>query len=86
MLLCERKMEFHLKIRNLLKGFGENYEIILNSCAILHHFFIYSLTISEISLNGQHGKLSETATIKFLLIKLIYNFIYLFLLRSAHIF
>lgn len=52
----------------------------------IFYFFQNSFSITEISLNGQHGKLSESANIKFLLIKLIYNFTYLFLLRSAHIF
>ena len=49
-------------------------------------FFLYSISISKISLNGQHSKLSESANIKFLLIKLIYNVTYLFLLRSSYIF
>jgi len=39
MLLCECKMEFHLKICNLLTGSGENYEIILTYFAVVHFFF-----------------------------------------------
>lgn len=51
-------------------------------CILFNFFFSFT----EISLNGQHGKLPESANIKFLLINLLHNFTYRFLLRSAHSF
>lgn len=67
------------------KGVWKNHEIMLKFCAVLHSFFILSLHYWN-KLEWSAGKLSESANIKFLLIKLLHNFTYWFLLRSVRIF